>query len=240
MNQSPVGKSSLFYHFSSSAGINFEFSPYVSGSWDRHIRFNPQFSSLVSRITLPLFRSSLTIPARISNLNPIYSLQLQNFKTLIDHAPSIFPSPRDSVRSSGYTCHNYLDRHFSFSTITMLPSIRQPRWLRTMRLSDQFRYSRLPLTISDVESKGSGLVNINIKGIRWRSPSPGGERFPIRLRMSFFRLLFIAITALLCFGLMIVALCRRHRNTRVAITDESQLPWQAYPKYEPIFDMEYR
>jgi hypothetical protein len=117
------------------------------------------------------------------------------------------------------------------STINMLSSIQPPRWLREARLQDSFRYTKLPISTYDEKDKEKSGLHINLKGIRWRSPSPGGDRFPITLRMSLARLLAIIATTLLCFVLMIVAVSRHRTRSIPRMAGDEPYPWEKYPKY---------
>ncbi len=116
----------------------------------------------------------------------------------------------------------------------MLPYVRQPGWLPRLRsmwpFQSRFRYRRLPLDPEYAKSHGYPFTTINLKAMRWRSPSPGVEaRFPILLRMSLSRLVFLAITVLLCLGLMIVGGVRHHIRSRHNHANSNKYPWEKFP-----------
>src|ERR1700744_971664 len=112
----------------------------------------------------------------------------------------------------------------------MLPYVRQPSWLPRLRVwpfQSRFRYRRLPLDPEFSKSHGYPFATINLKAIRWRSPSPGADsRFPISQRMSLSRLVFIVITVLLCLGLMIVGGVRHHIRSRHTHANSNKYPWE--------------
>jgi hypothetical protein len=102
-------------------------------------------------------------------------------------------------------------------------------WLRYLPFHRSMRYSRLPTTErKSSKDYGYQFTHINLKGIRWRSPSPGADRFSITLRMSLPRLIFIIITTLLCFGLMIVGTIR-HRNKPHPAEEVVHYAWEKFP-----------
>jgi hypothetical protein len=118
----------------------------------------------------------------------------------------------------------------------MASRILHLNWLRYIPLHRSMRYSRLPVydRKDDKDYHGYHFANINFKTIRWRSPSPGADRFPaITLRMSLPRLIFIIVTTLLCFGLMLVGTIR-HRSRSRPIEEGVSYPWQKFPMFVNI------
>jgi hypothetical protein len=85
----------------------------------------------------------------------------------------------------------------------------------------------------DDKEYGYHFANINFKTIRWRSPSPGADRFAITLRMSLPRLLFIIVTTLLCFGLMLVGTIRSREHSHPTEEGETYA-WQKFPLFVDI------
>lgn len=104
-------------------------------------------------------------------------------------------------------------------------------WLRHLPFHRSIRYSRLPL-YEGKDGKELSLTfrNINLKGMRWRSPSPGGDKFTITLRMSLLRLISIVIITIICFVLMIVATVK-HNKPPPPVIQVDTYPWQDFPKY---------
>src|ERR1700753_92410 len=118
----------------------------------------------------------------------------------------------------------------------MAPRILHLNWLRYIPLHRSIRYSRLPVydRKDDKDYHGYHFANINFKTIRWRSPSPGADRFvAITLRMSLPRLIFIIVTSLLCFGLMLVGTIR-HRSHARPVQEGDTYAWQSFPLFVNI------
>jgi hypothetical protein len=94
--------------------------------------------------------------------------------------------------------------------------------LKLLSIRTNVNYERLPGYESNASSPYS---SISLKKYRWRSPSPGGERFPTFVKMSLSRMLVFAITSVLCLGLIAVGGYRGHRR----MEKKKEPPQNAYP-----------
>jgi len=77
-----------------------------------------------------------------------------------------------------------------------------------------FRYEKLPGGDANYHGPRSPFSTMSFKKYRWRSPSPGGRRFPLSFKMSLSRLIVFAITTILCLGLIIVGGYRNHQKMK--------------------------
>jgi hypothetical protein len=111
----------------------------------------------------------------------------------------------------------------------MFPRLRIPNPLKLLPVSTNISYDRLP---GYDAANGSPYNSISLKKIRWRSPSPGSERFPMFVKMSLSRLLMFAITLIMCVGLIIVGGIRGHqRFKKQKDAPKSSYPWESFPVY---------
>lgn len=101
-------------------------------------------------------------------------------------------------------------------------------------INTNFSYEKLPFSnaASGTESaNGSPFNQTTFKKYRWRSPSPGGSRFPLLVRMSLSRFMMLAITSVICLSLIIVGGIRGHARFRKqpVVVEETEYPWEHYP-----------
>ena len=94
--------------------------------------------------------------------------------------------------------------------------------LKLLPLKTGFNYEQLP----GYEHNAS----TPLKKYRWRSPSPGGDRFGLP-RMSPSRVLLFAITAIFCIGLLATGGYRRHQNfIHQPLPPRELFPWEHFPR----------
>ena len=110
------------------------------------------------------------------------------------------------------------------------PRVRSMNPLKLLPINTNFSYERLPGYES---TNGSPYSSISLKKYRWRSPSPGGERFSFTVpKISFARFLVVAITSILCVGLIIVGGVRSHnRRKNQKAPPREAYPWEKFPRY---------
>jgi hypothetical protein len=111
----------------------------------------------------------------------------------------------------------------------MFPRLRLTNPLKLLPIRTNISYDRLP---GYDQANGSPYNSISLKKIRWRSPSPGSERFPMFVKMSLSRLLVFAVTLIMCVGLIIVGGIRGHQRMKnKKVTPKSSYPWEKFPTY---------
>jgi hypothetical protein len=111
----------------------------------------------------------------------------------------------------------------------MFPRLRIPNPLKLLPVTSKINYDRLP---GHDAANGSPYSSISLKKIRWRSPSPGSERFPMFVKMSLSRLIVFAITLIMCVGLIAVGGYRGHqRFKKQKEAPKSSYPWEAFTVY---------
>lgn len=118
-------------------------------------------------------------------------------------------------------------------TAAMFPRIRSMNPLKLFPLKTNISYDRLPGYES---ATGSPFNGVSLKKYRWRSPSPGAERFPVFVKMSLSRLLVLAITSILCVGLIAVGGYRGHRRLKhqPPPAPKSSYPWEKFTRYHSL------
>jgi len=102
--------------------------------------------------------------------------------------------------------------------------------LKLLPIRTNVNYERLP----GYESANVSPFNsFSLKQkYRWRSPSPGAERFPIFVKMSLNRLLVLVITSVLCVGLIAVGGYRGTRRLKQKVpVPQSSYPWEKFARY---------
>jgi hypothetical protein len=111
----------------------------------------------------------------------------------------------------------------------MFPRLRLTNPLKLLPIRTNISYDRLP---GHDQNNGSPYNSISLKKIRWRSPSPGSERFPMFVKMSLSRLLVFAVTLLMCVGLIVVGGIRGHQRMKSKKpVPKSSYPWEKFPMY---------
>ena len=103
--------------------------------------------------------------------------------------------------------------------------------LKLLPIKTNFNYEQLPGYESNANSPYS---SISLKKYRWRSPSPGGERFPFTVpKMSLQRLLALIVASVLCVGLL-VAGGTKYRSKpppKAKPPPRQAYPWEGFPRY---------
>jgi hypothetical protein len=111
----------------------------------------------------------------------------------------------------------------------MFPRLRIPNPLKLLPVTTNISYDRLP---GHDAANGSPYSSISLKKIRWRSPSPGSERFPMFLKMSLSRLIMFVVTLIMCVGLIAVGGYRGHqRFKKQKEVPKSSYPWENFTVY---------
>lgn len=101
--------------------------------------------------------------------------------------------------------------------------------LKLLPIKTTFKYEQLPGYESSANSPYS---SISLKKYRWRSPSPGAERFPFSVpKMSLSRLLALIMTSMLCVGLLVAGGTKYHANPKHKQKPPRQAyPWEHFPR----------
>ncbi|EKG13186.1 hypothetical protein MPH_09658 [Macrophomina phaseolina MS6] len=100
--------------------------------------------------------------------------------------------------------------------------------MKLLPLKTSFSYEQLPGYES---SNGTPL-----KKYRWRSPSPGGDRFTLP-KLSFSRAILFAITAVFCIGLLATGGYRRHQRMIHQQPPPRELfPWEHFPRLNGYYN----
>ena len=112
------------------------------------------------------------------------------------------------------------DPAHAFTILTIMRAAILPRLdrLNPLRLLPAsmvpFAYEKLPGGDANHHGPRSPFSTMSFKKYRWRSPSPGGRRFPLFVKISPSRFIVFAITTILCLGLIIVGGYRNHQKMK--------------------------
>lgn len=104
--------------------------------------------------------------------------------------------------------------------------------LKLLPIKTNFKYEELPGYESNANSPYSA---ISLKKYRWRSPSPGGSRFPLSVpKMSLSRLLALIMASLLCVGLLVAGGTKYHAKPKhkPKPPPRQAYPWEHFPRYD--------
>ncbi|KAF2090045.1 hypothetical protein K490DRAFT_71723 [Saccharata proteae CBS 121410] len=105
--------------------------------------------------------------------------------------------------------------------------------MKLLPIKTGFNYEQLP----GYETNGtpSGFTT-PLKKYRWRSPSPGGDRFSLP-KMTFSRAILFAITLIFCIGLMATGGYRRHQHMLNLPPPPRELfPWEHFPRLNGYYN----
>ncbi|KAF2404666.1 hypothetical protein EJ06DRAFT_215265 [Trichodelitschia bisporula] len=106
--------------------------------------------------------------------------------------------------------------------------------LKLLPIRTNVPYERLPGYESN---NGSPFSAVSLKKYRWRSPSPGAERFPALVRMSLSRLIMLAVTAFLCVGLVAVGGYRGHQRMKHKPAPVREAyPWESFTRLDGFYN----
>jgi hypothetical protein len=107
--------------------------------------------------------------------------------------------------------------------------------LKLLPIKTNFKYEQLPGYESNANSPYS---SISLKKYRWRSPSPGGERFPFSVpKMSLQRLLALLMASILCVGLLVAGSTKYNTKPqpKPKPPPRQAYPWENFPRYVTFY-----
>ena len=157
--------------------------------------------------------------------------------------PSPFPGPFFSNRigesSSARRDSTLFDPAHAFTILTIMRAANLPRLerLNPLRLLPAsmvpFAYEKLPGGDANHHGPRSPFSTMSFKKYRWRSPSPGGRRFPLFVKMSPSRFIVFVVTTILCLGLIIVGGYRSHQKMKnKKPPPREEYPWENFTRYD--------
>ena len=134
------------------------------------------------------------------------------------------PSPTRTPRRIPPTKSAHAIALLTAMKAALLPRLQNINPLRLLPISTNFYYEKLPGDYSQYSPRPS-FSPTSWKKYRWRSPSPGANRFPPLVKMSLSRFVVLVITTILCLGLIVVGGYRSHQRMKNKKSLPRDYPW---------------